>query len=69
MAKLIYVANTSLDGYNEDPDDGIDFGAPDEEYFSLPDGRGLDPPPEHPNITGNSGWVGIGHEAEPGGSI
>ena len=35
MAKLIYVANTSLDGYNEDPDGGIDFGAPDEEYFSF----------------------------------
>ena len=35
MAKLIYVANTSLDGYNEDLDGGIDFGAPDEEYFSF----------------------------------
>lgn len=35
MAKLIYVANTSLDGYSEDPDGGIDWGAPDEEYFSL----------------------------------
>jgi dihydrofolate reductase len=35
MAKLIYVANMSLDGYNEDPDGGIDFGAPDEEYFSC----------------------------------
>jgi dihydrofolate reductase len=35
MAKLIYVANTSLDGYNEDPDGGIDFGAADEEYFSF----------------------------------
>ena len=35
MAKLIYVANTSLDGYNEDPDGGIDFGAPDEEYFNF----------------------------------
>jgi dihydrofolate reductase len=35
VAKLIYVANTSLDGYNEDPDGGIDFGAPDEEYFGF----------------------------------
>lgn len=33
MAKLIYVANTSLDGYVEDSDGGIDFGSPDEEYF------------------------------------
>ena len=35
MAKLIYVANTSLDGYSEDRDGGIDWGAPDEEYFSF----------------------------------
>ncbi len=35
MSKLIYVANTSLDGYSEDPDGGIDFGVPDEEYFSV----------------------------------
>jgi dihydrofolate reductase len=35
MAKLIYVANLSLDGYTEDPDGGIDWGDPDEEYFSL----------------------------------
>ena len=35
MAKLIYIANTSLDGYCEDRDGGIDFGAPDEEYFSV----------------------------------
>jgi dihydrofolate reductase len=35
MAKLIYVANTSLDGYTEDRDGGIDWGAPDEEYFSF----------------------------------
>jgi dihydrofolate reductase len=35
MAKLIYIMNMSLDGYSEDPDGGIDFGAPDEEYFSL----------------------------------
>jgi dihydrofolate reductase len=35
MAKLIYVANTSLDGYTEDRDGGIDWGTPDEEYFSF----------------------------------
>jgi dihydrofolate reductase len=35
MAKLIYIANTSLDGYCEDRDGGIDFGAPDEEYFRF----------------------------------
>ena len=35
MAKLIYMANTSLDGYTEDRDGGIDFGTPDEEYFSF----------------------------------
>jgi len=35
MAKLIYITNTSLDGYCEDPDGGIDFGTPDEEYFSF----------------------------------
>ena len=35
MAKLIYVANTSLDGYIEDPDGGFDWGTPDEEYFSF----------------------------------
>ncbi len=35
MAKLIYVANTSLDGYTEDPDGGINWGTPDEEYFSF----------------------------------
>ena len=35
MAKLIYIANTSLDGYCEDRDGGIDFGDPDEEYFSF----------------------------------
>ena len=35
MAKLIYVANTSLDGYSEDRDGRIDWGAPDEEYFSF----------------------------------
>ena len=34
MSKLIYVANTSLDGYIEDPDGGISWGEPDEEYFA-----------------------------------
>jgi dihydrofolate reductase len=34
MAKLIYIANTSLDGYTEDRDGDINWGAPDEEYFS-----------------------------------
>jgi dihydrofolate reductase len=35
LAKLVYIANTSLDGYTEDPDGGIDWGAPDEEYFGF----------------------------------
>lgn len=35
MSKLIYVANTSLDGYIEDPDGGISWGDPDEEYFGF----------------------------------
>ncbi|HEY6472854.1 MAG TPA: dihydrofolate reductase family protein [Acidimicrobiales bacterium] len=35
MPKLIYVANTSLDGYIEDPDGGISWGEPDEEYFGF----------------------------------
>ncbi|HEY1652595.1 MAG TPA: dihydrofolate reductase family protein [Acidimicrobiales bacterium] len=35
MAKLIYVANASLDGYSEDSDGGIDWGTPDEEYFGF----------------------------------
>jgi dihydrofolate reductase len=33
MAKLIYIANVSLDGYVEDQDGGISWGTPDEEYF------------------------------------
>ena len=33
MAKLIYIANMSLDGYVEDQDGGINWGDPDEEYF------------------------------------
>jgi dihydrofolate reductase len=35
VAKLIYIANASLDGYTEDPDGGIDLGPPDEEYFGF----------------------------------
>ncbi len=35
MAKLIYVTNTSLDGYIEDRDGGISWGDPDEEYFGC----------------------------------
>jgi dihydrofolate reductase len=38
MAKLIYIANTSLDGYTEDRDGAIDWGAPDEEYFDSLNG-------------------------------
>jgi dihydrofolate reductase len=33
MAKLVYIANTSLDGYIEDPQGNIEWGPPDEEYF------------------------------------
>jgi len=33
IGKLVYVVNASLDGYSEDRDGGIDWGAPDEEYF------------------------------------
>ena len=35
MAKLLYIANMSLDGYCEDRKGGIDFGPPDEEYFGM----------------------------------
>jgi dihydrofolate reductase len=35
MAKLIYSAITSLDGYIEDEDGNIDFLAPDEEVFAF----------------------------------
>jgi dihydrofolate reductase len=35
LAKLIYIANTSLDGFTEDRAGGFDFGNPDEEYFTL----------------------------------
>ena len=38
MGKLIYIANTSLDGYMEDRDGGIEWGTPDEEYFSSING-------------------------------
>jgi len=33
MAKLIYVTNTSLDGYIEDQHGKFDWTAPDDEYF------------------------------------
>ena len=35
MSKLIYITNVSLDGYIEDPDGGINWGTPDEEYFGF----------------------------------
>jgi len=35
MAKLVYVTNTSLDGYMEDLDGDINWGTPDEEYFGF----------------------------------
>src|SRR5215208_767631 len=35
MANLIYVANTSLDGYTEDKDGKFDWTAPSEEYFRF----------------------------------
>lgn len=35
MAKLIYVTNTSLDGFTEDRHGGIEWGAPDQEYFGA----------------------------------
>jgi dihydrofolate reductase len=38
LAKLIYIANVSLDGYIEDRDGGINWGAPDEEYFDIING-------------------------------
>jgi len=38
MAKLIYIANASLDGYTEGQDGGINWGTPDEEYFSSING-------------------------------
>ena len=35
MAHLIYTANMSLDGYNEDADGRYDWTAPDDEYFRF----------------------------------
>src|SRR5262245_4965903 len=35
MAQLLYVMNVSLDGYIADEDGKFDWGAPDEEYYSL----------------------------------
>lgn len=35
VAKLIYIANLSLDGYSEDRDGDITWGTPDEEYFGF----------------------------------
>jgi dihydrofolate reductase len=35
MAKLIYVANVSLDGYIEDPHGGFNWTAPDDELFAF----------------------------------
>jgi len=35
MAKLIYVANVSLDGYIEDAHGGIDWTEPSDEYFGF----------------------------------
>jgi dihydrofolate reductase len=35
MARLIYTANSSLDGCTEDRDGRFDWTAPDEEYFSF----------------------------------
>ena len=35
MVNLIYVANTSLDGYTEDKDGNFDWTEPNEEYFRF----------------------------------
>ena len=35
MANLIYIANTSLDGYTEDKDGKFDWTAPSDEYFKF----------------------------------
>jgi dihydrofolate reductase len=35
MAHVIYIANSSLDGYIEDKDGKFDWTAPDEEYFRF----------------------------------
>jgi dihydrofolate reductase len=38
MAKLIYIANASVDGYTEDRKGGFNWGDPDEEYFGSVNG-------------------------------
>ena len=35
MANLIYLANTSLDGYTEDKDGKFDWTTPDEEILQI----------------------------------
>jgi dihydrofolate reductase len=35
MAKLIYIANVSLDGYIEDEHGNFDFAAPSDDYFAF----------------------------------
>ena len=35
MAKLIYASNVSLDGYTEDEQGAVDWGAPDDEVFAF----------------------------------
>ena len=35
MARLIYIANSSLDGYTEDKDGKFDWTDPSEEYFKF----------------------------------
>ena len=35
MARLLYVANTSVDGYVEDEQGGIDWAAPNDEVFAF----------------------------------
>jgi len=35
MARLIYTANSSLDGYTEDRDGNFDWTAPEEDYFKF----------------------------------
>ena len=35
MSTLIYVANTSLDGYTEDKDGKFDWTEPSDEYFEF----------------------------------
>ncbi len=35
MANLVYVANTSLDGYTEDRDGKYDWTDPDDEVFAF----------------------------------